>query len=182
MKKIALVIGHHKMSKGAYSPQLKTSEWDFYNNVVSRLKSCPDVYAHSILDGGYTSRIKATAKKLDRGNYDLVISLHFNSAGDVRANGCETLYYFNSSKGKMYASKFSDTVHNWTGIKLRHNGLKALSNENDRGFAMVYYPKAPTILIEPFFGSNSEDCKRIEDAEKMAWILDDFINQLNEWN
>jgi len=175
--KIALVIGHHKISKGAYSTHLKTSEWDFYKDVVSRIRTCPDVYTHNILDGGYTSRIKATSKKLNKGNYDLVISLHFNSAGDVRANGCETLYYFNSTKGKKYAQQFSETVHEWTGIKLRHNGLKALANKNDRGFAMVYYPKAPTILIEPFFGSNISDCTKIEGAEKMALILDDFISK-----
>lgn len=48
-----------------------------------------------------------------------------------------------------------------TGIKSRNGGLKALTNRKDRGFASVYYTKAPTILIEPFFGSNEEDCKRL---------------------
>ncbi|OED36619.1 hypothetical protein AB832_05565 [Flavobacteriaceae bacterium (ex Bugula neritina AB1)] len=176
--KVAVVIGHHLRSKGAYSKHLKVSEWDFYNKVVDLMRTCPDVYRHNTLIPGYTSRIKNTALQLNKQNYDLVISLHFNAAGDARANGCETLYYFSSKRGKDYAKAFSDKVHEWTNIKVRNGGLKALTNKKDRGFAMVYYPKAPTILIEPFFGTNYQDCARIEDAEKMALILDDYINDL----
>ena len=176
--KVAVVIGHHLRSKGAYSKHLKVSEWDFYNKVVGLMRTCPDVYRHNTLIPGYASRIKNTASQLNKQNYDLVISLHFNAAGDAGANGCETLYYFSSKAGRDYAKAFSDKVNEWTNIKVRNGGLKALANKNDRGFAMVYYPKAPTILIEPFFGTNYGDCARIEDAEKMALILDDFIRDL----
>lgn len=107
-----------------------------------------------------------------------MLSLHFNAAGSSRANGCETLYYFNSRKSKNLAKAFSRKVYERTNIKLRNGGIKALVDKRDRGFAIVYYPKAPVILIEPFFGSNYADCARIEGPAKMAGIMDDFIKHL----
>ena len=67
-----------------------------------------------------------------------------------------------------------------TGIKLRSNGLKPLTSTSDRGYASVFYPKAPTILIEPFFGSNKEDCEKIEGVNKMASIIQEFIDSLSK--
>ena len=132
------------------------------------------MFYHDENIGGYTTRIKNTANKLNKLHFDLVIELHFNAA-TPQANGCETLYYFNSAKGRQFAKLFSETVNNLTGIKLRNNGLKALVNKKDRGFASVFYPKAPTILIEPFFGSNESDCEKIKNARNMALIIEEFI-------
>ena len=171
----AFVVGHTKKDKGAYSEHLKVSEWDFYNEVLSHLKN-PTVFYHDPKISGYTKRIKNTASKLNKVDFDLVIELHFNAA-TPQANGCETLYYFNSKKSREYARKFSEVVNRWTTIKLRNSGLKALVNSKDRGFASVFYPKAPTILIEPFFGSNEGDCRKIRDAKLMACIIEDFIKQ-----
>lgn len=179
---IALVVGHHIGSKGAFSHHFKRSEWGFYNEVIDCMPLKGDGYEFDVYHhenvGGYTARIKKTARKLNALKYDLVIELHFNSANDPRANGCETLYYFASKQGKEYAKLFSDTVTQWTGIKSRNGGLKALTNKKDRGFASVYYPKSPTILIEPFFGSNKSDCEKIESPELVGQILLDFVNTI----
>ena len=103
-----------------------------------------------------------------------------NSVEDESVNGCETLYYYRTFKGEKYAKQFSELVNHETGIKLRRgNGLKALQS-NDRGFASVYYTKAPTILIEPFFGSNEADCKRIGNAKNMASIINKFLNKIEQ--
>lgn len=174
--KACLVIGHHAHKKGAYSPYLGMSEFDFYNEVVKCINA--DVYRHDAHIRGYSNRIRATASKLNQKDYDLVISLHFNASEDSLANGCETLYYFNSKKSRDYARAFSGLVHKRTGIKVRNGGLKALTQKRDRGFSMVYYPKAPVILIEPFFGSNSSDCEKIGGVDNMASILEEFINSL----
>jgi N-acetylmuramoyl-L-alanine amidase len=175
--RIAFVVGHHKDSKGAYSPYLGMSEWDFYSEVLSNLKES-NVFFHNPKTKGYTNRVKETAAKLDKMDFNLVIALHFNAAETPQANGCETLYYYKSKKGREYASLFSQTVQSWTGIKSRNGGLKSLTQKKDRGFAAVYYPKAPVILIEPFFGSNKADCKKIKNAEYMACIINDFISQI----
>ena len=173
--KTAIVIGHHAKDGGAYSEYLKSNEYNFYL-AVSKLLKGVTVLEHNANISGYTSRIKDTAKRLDAGNFDLVIECHFNAA-TPQANGCETLFYFKSVKGKEYAQKFSNIVNEWTGIKLRNGGLKPLVSAKDRGFASVFYPKAPTILIEPFFGSNESDCSKIT-VEKMACIIQEFVNGL----
>lgn len=175
--KIAFVIGHNSKRKGAYSKHLKMREFDFYSEVVKHLDNV-EVFIYDETISGYITRVKAMAKKLNAGNYDLVIELHFNSFSDAAANGCETLYFFKSKNGKYYASLFSEIVNDYTGIKLRNGGLKALANRKDRGFASVYYPSAPAILIEPFFGSNKSDCDKIESAENLACIINDFILQI----
>lgn len=181
--KIAIVIGHHYRSKGAFSKHLQVSEWDFYNQVVQCIPEHSsnysiDIYHHDGDIGGYVTRVKNTARKLNKIDYDLVMELHFNASSDPRANGCETLYYFASRKGRDYALKFSDVVTEFTGIRVRNGGLKALTNKRDRGFASVYYTKAPTILIEPFFGSSAIDCERIKDAEFMAKIITHYLETL----
>lgn len=173
--RIAFVVGHTEKDKGAYSPHLNISEWDFYNEVLEHIPNA-NVFYHDPNIRSYTARIKNTAEKLNKINLDLVIEMHFNAA-TPQAHGCETLYYYNSKTSRSYAKVFSETVYNWTGIKLRNNGLKALVNKHDRGFASVYYPNAPTILIEPFFGSNKEDCEKIGDAKNVACIIQDFLEQ-----
>jgi N-acetylmuramoyl-L-alanine amidase len=175
--KIAFVIGHHEKSKGAYSEHLKISEWDFYNKVVENMESEITVFCHPTLKW-YKDRIKATADKINKGGFDLVIAGHFNAADSDKANGCETLYYFESIKGRQYAQWFSEVVNDTTEIKLRNNGLKALVNKDDRGYLSVYLPKPPVILIEPFFGTNKSDCDKIKGARELACIIDNFIVQI----
>lgn len=176
--KIAFVVGHHKKSKGAFSEWFQLSEWDFYNEVMDCFYE-PTVFYHDENIKGYTKRIKNTAKKINQVDFDLVIELHFNAAVHSSANGCETLYYYRGAKARDYAKKFSEVVTRETGIKSRNGGLKALTNKNDRGFASVYYTKAPTILIEPFFGSNAFDCAKIDSTENMAEIIKTFINEIS---
>lgn len=176
--KVAFIVGHHKKSKGALSKHFNLREWDFYKEVVRELGEV-DVFYHDENISGYTSRIKNTAKKVNKYPFDLVIELHFNSAVHKSANGCETLYYYRSKKAKDYAYLFSQIVTEETGIKSRNGGLKALTNRNDRGFASVYYTKAPTILIEPFFGSNEMDCIKIQSPQNLARIIKIFLSQCN---
>lgn len=175
----AFVVGHHKNSKGALSKYFGLREWDFYNEVVCELGDA-NVFLHDGNISGYTSRIKNTANKINQYHFDLVIELHFNSSVHKSANGCETLYYFRSKKGRECAKLFSKVVTNETGIKSRNDGLKALTNRKDRGFASVYYTNAPTILIEPFFGSNKSDCDKIESPKNMARIINVFLQSINK--
>ena len=175
--KVALVIGHHEKAKGAYSKWLKIREWDFYNEVVQFIDNA-DVFRHDPNISGYVSRIKDTAKRLDEGNYNLVIELHFNAFFDDSANGCETLYYFKNNVSKELSLRFSNMISDSTGIKIRGTGARALANKKDRGFASVYYPKADAILIEPFFGSNKDDCDRISNAGFLGCLIHDFIKDL----
>jgi N-acetylmuramoyl-L-alanine amidase len=175
--KIAVIVGHTSKSKGAYSKYFKMREFDFYSKVAELLNDV-DVYFYDEKISGYVTRVKALAAELNKKDYDLVIELHFNHFRKASANGCETLYFYASKNGKYYASLFSETLNDYTGIKLRNGGLKALANTNDRGFHAVYQPKAPAILIEPFFGSNKSDCEKIESIENLACIINEYTLQI----
>lgn len=174
---IAIVVGHDSKRKGAFSPFFNLSEYDFYNKVVSFIPDV-NVYRYNPNISSYTKRKKALAREINKSNYDLVIELHFNAFRSSSANGCETLYYFKSIKGKKYAELFSNMIHSYTGIKLRNNGLKPLKSRKDRGFASLVYVVAPVILIEPGFGTNKSDCDKIESPENLACIINDFINKI----
>jgi N-acetylmuramoyl-L-alanine amidase len=176
--KIALVIGHHEKSRGAYSKYFNQREWDFYKLVVNYVRSRHEVriFEHDSNISGYVTRVKKTASHVNAWKADRVISLHFN-AFNGRANGCETLYYYASRTGKQMAEDFSKLVSDLTGIKNR--GIKALTNRHDRGFAAVKYTIAPTILIEPFFGDNCGDCEKIEGTQRMAKIISIYVDSLS---
>lgn len=175
MKDIAIVIGHTIDSKGACSPFGVPCEWDFNSKVASYLTDIADIFTYSNYKSGYTTMVKRNADKINKGNYKLVIELHYNSAVDSSANGCKTLYYFKNKVGKYLAEQSSKIISQDMGVKDR--GITALVNENDRGFAAVYYPNPTTILLEPFFGSNNLDTSKfIGNEEKYSKSIRKIIN------
>lgn len=179
--KVAIVIGHTSNGdKGAYSETLKLSEYDYNLKVANHMKelnpSVYDVYTHTIQE--YYNRQKAMADKLNAKAYDLVIELHYNAASPV-ANGTETLYYFNSAKGKAYAESISQEIVKEFGTSIRGvNGAKALVNKNDRGYYAVYLPKATALIVEPFFGSNPSESAKFADYKKYACVLNNTITKI----
>lgn len=181
MKKYALVVGHTMVKdKGAYSDNLKQAEFDYNLKVANEIKAlCPemfDIYVHEVQD--YYQRQKGMAFKLNQQNYAAVFELHFNAASAL-ANGTECCYWFNSKKGKLYAEMISKGVSEAFGTKLRGvNGGKALVNKNDRGYWFTYLPKSPAVIVEPFFGSNTEESEKFRDVKKYAKVLYDVIYKL----
>lgn len=150
--KIAFIVGHTPYSKGAFSKTLDSYEWDFYNLYFDKFNEVGDVFIHDN-DNGYTSRQKEMANKTR--DYDLVFELHFNAA-NTKAKGCEALYYHRNETARKICFAFCDKYTELTGAKNR--GTKALNDTNDRGFGFVYYQKPTAIILEPFFGDNTEDC------------------------
>lgn len=173
MKKYALIIGHTKSKdKGAFSDVLGMSEFDYNLKVTEELKAlCPemfDIYTHEVQD--YYQRQKGMAYQLNQKQYDAVFEFHFNSASPT-ANGTECCYYFNSKKGKHLAEIISKGISQEFETKLRGvNGGKALVNKNDRGYWFTYLPKAPAVIVEPFFGSNIE-ADKFKDIKRYAQTM-----------
>lgn len=180
--KIAIVVGHTpKGDQGAYSPHLQKSEQPFNLGVAANaLKELApntyDVYTHTIQ--GYYERQKALATLLNGKAYDLVIELHFNAASPL-ANGTECLYWFASKKGKEYAQAISAGIAKEYGTTIRGDkGARALVNKEDRGYWFTYLPKAPAVIVEPFFGSNEEALK-FKDEKRYACVLHNILMGLN---
>ena len=184
--KVAFIIGHNEKEKGFYSPHLKVSEWDFYTSMVNDLECLGHVYRHNPNIKSYTQRCIEISERIGR-DYDLIISLHFNAFNTV-ANGCEAFYWHSNNGGFKYAKKFVDSYCMLTGSRPR--GAKEYNweivkkeGEEDkgklpRGAGEVYYTKSTTILIEPFFGDNKEDCERF-DKDKFIKSIKNVIELEN---
>jgi N-acetylmuramoyl-L-alanine amidase len=89
---------------------------------------------------------------------DIMVELHFNAASSKRASGFETLHG-PSEDSRILAEK----IHEWIGSAmpdLRRRRVKKLTN-GDRGWANVSALQVPTVIVEPFFGSNVDDCEQV---------------------
>lgn len=165
---VALVIGHTKFRKGAYSKWLKQSEHPFYKQYEDEFKTLGDVFYHNPYTYSYTKRQKAMAEKTKY--YDLVLEIHFNSSNG-KASGCEALYYYKNTKTREIASEFCKEYSKL--CNSRNRGAKPLlpiinldtgkmARNQERGFGFVYHQKPAAIILEPFFGDNLIDVQKFE--------------------
>ena len=87
---------------------------------------------------------------VNKGGFDIGISIHCNAATDRKANGVETLYYPTSKTGKALADCIQKKLIEKTDLKDR--GIKARS---DLGF--LKRTKCPCVLVECAFISNEKE-------------------------
>jgi len=69
---------------------------------------------------------------------------------------------------RRVASLFCEAMHLEMGYKDR--GVKLMSKGN--GFGFLQKTKGDALLLEPFFGSNKEDCDRFDYCKFQAVIRD----------
>lgn len=193
MKKIALIVGHNEKNKGAYSEYLKISEYDFYSKVLNVLfekyqKSfnLKDEFIKNIKekisifrvpDTGYSKQMEAVVKTLDKNNFDMAIELHFNATGNHKQHGNTVLYWHKSQEGKELAELFQDIMTSDTGV--RKLDLIPISSLKQNGAYGIMKSKCPYILLEPFFGDNEADTKKVS-IDIIAEVLFLFLNEINQ--
>lgn len=172
-KRIGIIVGHEKKRPGAvlqFGPLKGTAEYAF-NSVVARMvaKDIVDAGGKSSIHFRDTLGIRGAYLQADKLDCDFIIELHFNSSDDERANGVETLIstsnpYSDVSKLEMrFALAFSDEIHaiggNVVGRKRGGNGVLQVRKEDRGGQNVHTLQNTPTVLIEPFFGSNAASCE-----------------------
>lgn len=163
---LCVMVGHNRKESGAYCKELDMTENKFGRLVAADLLESGidvDVLTRRYVQGrGYSTEMNEELAMVNAGGYDLCIELHFNSASNPEARGCEVLAYDKSSKGREYGIKFCQELNKLTGIPIRRgNGIVPITSKNDRGGVGIMGSKCPYILIEPFFCSNAEDSKSI---------------------
>lgn len=161
MKKIAIVVGHTKLKPGACGIFMPC-EFKYNSIVAEKLSDVADIYYYDSYNLGYKSMVKRNASKMNKKNYDLVLELHYNGSLP-QANGTEVFYYFNNKEGKNLAELFSKKISSVFNTKNR--GAKAMVNSSQRGFWALFFPTATTLLLEPFFGSNSYDADKFRNRQ-----------------
>lgn len=163
-KKLAVVVGHNKKAPGASSVSpINLSEFDFNNQVAAAME---EEGAHYNLvvkrfnrepNTSYTAEIAEVYERVKQWGADVAIELHFNSLNSS-STGTEVLHAAGSSKSQALSAKLVAAMGELLGLKIRHgNGLVACQ-KGDRGYSSLVAIEAPTALVEPFFGSNPNDC------------------------
>ena len=169
--KTAIIIGHTKLKPGACSPWGLPCEFELNKQIAEAVAEFDlevDVFEHESYKYGYKYMTRRTASRINKGDYDLVLELHYNAA-HPSAHGAEALYYFRNPKARELALRFSLQMAAKMGY--RNRGAKALVNEKDRGFWAVFYPNPTTLILEPFFGTNKDDVSRFDAAIYVSVIL-----------
>ena len=171
MIKTAVLIGHTETSPGACSPFMKDCEFQFNKKIAlmaAERDSNITVFENGTYKNGYFEMVKNTSARINKGGFDLIIELHYNAA-DPSAHGSEALYYFKNAKGKKLANHFSSLMQ--SEMKYKSRGAKPLINKTDRGFWAVYIPAPTVVILEPFFGSNENDVKLMDQHKYVEVIL-----------
>jgi len=175
-RKVAIVRGHNSSAKGAFSPFLDTSEWDFNRRIFRMMDGAADEYGIELREFlrpaglGYSDEISAAYTAADAWEPELVMETHFNSATPA-ALGCEMLYWTTSTNGRILAAAVQNGVIEE--FDFRDRGIKGRTT--GRGSTSLKASRYPTILTEPFFGSSQSDCAKIlshgEDALARAYLI-----------
>lgn len=166
--RLAIVVGHTWRSPGAYSPHLKMHEHEFNSMlataIVSSAEADPVLRPQDIgvfwrdghgVSGAYRN-VAAWGLRGDKGKLS-VVELHFNSFGDPKANGTETLFGQEASKSLARSIQSEMTQ----ALGLTNRGIKDHTNGRGSG-SLKGIPNVPTVIVEPFFGSNENDCNVVK--------------------
>ena len=204
--KVALIIGHNKRSKGAYST-IVGSEYDYWKRIAEKIKTeiplMVDVYERKP-NQYYTKEMFEVLEELNKNDYKFCMELHFNAAASEQANGCECLVYWKNEKAKELSTDFMARLQNVFGSKIRTKenvikvtmqekriggktweeekkettrGLILIQDSKVRGGYGICKSKDTYILVEPFFGSNNDESLKFS-VEKD--VVDLFVNFIKE--
>jgi N-acetylmuramoyl-L-alanine amidase len=166
--KAAIVVGHDKISPGAYSSCLHASEYIYNSEVATYLAGVADIYKRPLV-GGYKTQMKKLASEINKKDYDIVIELHFNMF-NKRANGCETVS-FPGSKSLEFGRDFCEKI---TECYMTDNRGAKEAKINGRGWWFLALMEAPAIILEPFFGDHEESLK-FENPGMYASVIKQMI-------
>lgn len=162
---IAICIGHSRKINGrydggAYSPTLKINERDFNLKVASELQEMlflngvKSVIIDDYQGNGYGSAMANVAADVKAKGATVAVELHFNSASPS-ASGNEWLYWSTSKNGQRLADCFNRSFNTAFPMS-KERGMKPIT-PSDRGGAFLRNTHCPSIITEPFFGSNYRD-------------------------
>ncbi len=153
--KIALVVGHDAIKRGAYG-NMGESEWHFNDVLINDLffKGLPKkhTYRRFYRDAdikGYSHQMTDLHKRLDDWGAELSIEFHFNSFSNKSVHGHEVLYC--SFGAGVYANELNKSLDKH--LPTSNRGIKQVTKKN-RGGGFCCRGNSLAIIIEPFFGSN----------------------------
>lgn len=182
--RLAIIVGHTARRSGARAlPPIDDSEYPF-NKEVARLMELAarerGVVARTFFRDGVG--IRGAYQAATAFEPSAIVELHFNAASP-RARGTETLCCALHPRSPALARSVQESMVRVLGrTGSADRGVKVL-REGDRGFGNVSSaPGVPSVLVEPFFGSNVEECRLVHGkvrayAEGLVEAVESFIAQ-----
>lgn len=154
--KIAIIIGHTWRASGAYSKALKENEYPFNERLAAQMFEFISANNLAIFrrDGGGVPQAYYLARAWGQrpGEDFRTVELHFN-AGVPEATGSEVIYTRPESKSLAVAIQ-SEVV---AALGLPDRGAK-LPYQHRGEESLNALPGVPSVIVEPFFGTNDQDC------------------------
>ena len=164
--KIAVVIGHNSKKQGAQAiTPIDRSEFDFNSELATHMLVLAENYRMDVKTftreylGSYTKEIRKVYGEVNTWGADFSMELHFNSAyftaagSEVFSSGTPESLRFANLVQQELITLFKRSGKTDRGVKVRKKGA--------RGYLSLVSGKAPAILVEPFFGSNRSDVRKM---------------------
>ncbi|CCD95443.1 hypothetical protein BRAO375_4300010 [Bradyrhizobium sp. ORS 375] len=176
--RVAIVIGHNARSPGssAVSP-LSRTEFVFNGEVAAYMLRNAAQYNLELKvftrqsNPSVEREILAAYAEAAAFNPVCAVELHFNSSDNSAATGTEVLLAGGKPAAAALASSITSALRSSLGLPLRGNRGLSVVSRGDRGWISVSaLPNVPSVLCEPFFGSNTSDCVTVAGLgeEKLA--------------
>lgn len=126
------------------------------------------------LKGDYTVKKERQQQAAEAG-CDFVISFHFNSANDAKANGSEI---FHNERGiaETLANRLLLTITKT--LKTRARGVKRAIGSR-ASFIRHYH--CPAVLLEPCFISNRTEAEKMHDVSIVRALGEEIANEVAKW-
>lgn len=157
MNKIAIVIGHNARAQGAVRCTDGRTEFDWNGELAGLIRSHDETGVRVFrreAGGGYPAEIDRVYRETDLWGALCTVELHFNGSANPQANGC--LMLSSGTRGSMrLASAMQGGCVSALGNADR--GVRVIGRR-DRGGRSLWQGRAPAVLIEPYFGSNAQEC------------------------
>lgn len=178
--RFAVVVGHRKDRQGARALS-GDHEWEWNIPLAARL--CAELEATGeraellFRPNKSSGAMTELVDRINDGNYDAVISLHFN-AGAGGAGGHLMLHYPGSVKGEALAQACSQ-AHNTALPSIRDRGLWATS-VNGSGYELWILTRTncPAVLCEGHFGDSPDHEYVTPRREKLAIAMAEQLVEL----
>lgn len=186
--RLAVVVGHNEVAKGASAGSpIGRFEYDF-NSVVGAHMAAESAHYNiqtkvffRKASSSYSKEIAEAYQAVASWGADCAVELHFNSA-DADAGGTEVLCRRDSLDARALASHVAEDVQAALGFGLRHGGTGVrVVGHGERGAGSLYaLNKAPTVLVEPFFGSNPTECLKVAALGEQVLALA-YLRGVRDW-
>lgn len=159
--RLAIVVGHDKFQPGAraVSP-INQYEYHYNTEIAGLMDSMAKDYQ---LQSRIFFRNSGLVKAYEAVNAwventpAVAIELHFNSDVNSDIRGTETLYDNAPRESEILATLVQGAVLIAFKRKLDQNRRTKLIGDMDRGGKNLALANCPSVIVEPFFGSNKED-------------------------